>query len=282
MMNAGQYLDRRGNLFWWCLEILFILLLAFVDYLTGYELSFSLFYLAPISLAAWFKGRRLGLWLSAISAIIWFLADYLSGNRYYNPSLYVWNTLIRLSFFIIVTILLSALRKAYDTNQSLARVDFVSGAVSVGYFYSLAKNEMRRSARYKQPFTLVYIDLDNFKEINDLLGHSTGDRVLRAVTESVKCGIRETDAFGRLGGDEFALLLPETDEREARTAITRLHSDLSTVMRKNGWKVTFSIGAVTYKKPPVSVDEMVKLADSTMYSIKSSTKNGTAYCVYEN
>jgi len=279
-MDAAHYLEKRSYLFWWCLEILFVVFLGAIDYLTGYELTFSLFYLAPISLVSWFKGKRIGLWISAISSLAWFLADYLSGNRYSNPSIYVWNTLIRLTFFLIVTSLLSALRKAYLATQSQARVDFVSGAFSVGYFYTLAKNEMERSARYKKPFTLLYIDLDNFKEINDLLGHSTGDRVLRTVADNILCRIRSNDTFARLGGDEFALLLPETGEDEARNVIARLHSDLSAIMQKHGWKVTFSIGAVTYKQPPESVDEMVKLADSTMYTVKSRSKNGVAYRVY--
>ena len=86
----------------------------------------------------------------------------------------------------------------------------------------------------------------------------------------------------RLGGDEFALLLPETGEEEARNVITRLRSNLAGVMLKNDWTVTFSVGVVTYRRPPASVDEMVKLADSAMYSVKTSTKNGVSYRVYAN
>ena len=282
LMNAALFLEKRSNLFWGCLIGLSIILLGIIDFLTGYELTFSLFYLAPISLVAWFKGKRFALLASAISAIAWFLADFFSGNRYSDSSLYVWNTLIRLSFFFIVSTLLSELKKAYDSNKLLARVDFVSGAVSVSYFYTLAKNEIERSARYDKPLTFAYIDLDNFKEINDLLGHSIGDLVLRTVTENIQCQIRTNDTLARLGGDEFALLLPETGEEEARNVITRLRSNLAAVMLKNGWTVTFSVGVVTYCRPPASVDEMVKLADSTMYSVKTSTKNGVAYRVYAN
>ena len=88
--------------------------------------------------------------------------------------------------------------------------------MSVSYFYTLAKNEIERSARYDKPLTFAYIDLDNFKEINDLLGHSIGDRVLRTVTENIQSQIRTNDTLARLGGDEFALLLPETCEEDAR------------------------------------------------------------------
>ena len=280
VMNTILFFEKRSNLFWGIVGVASVILLGIIDYLTGYELSFSLFYLAPISLIAWFKGRRFGLVISAISAIAWFLADYLSGNRYSNPSIYVWNTLIRLGFFVIVTWLFSALREAYDTNQELVRVDFVTGAVSIRYFYDLAKIEIGRSARYNRPFTLVYIDVDDFKAINDRLGHSTGDRVLRTVTENIQRQIRPADTLARLGGDEFALLLPETDEEEARNVIARLHTNLVNDMLKNGWMVTFSVGVVTFSQPPKSVDDMVKLADSAMYSVKTGSKNGVAYRLY--
>ena len=79
VMNTILFFEKRSNLFWGIVGVASVILLGIIDYLTGYELSFSLFYLAPISLIAWFKGRRFGLVISAISAIAWFLADYLSG-----------------------------------------------------------------------------------------------------------------------------------------------------------------------------------------------------------
>ena len=106
-MGWALFLEKRSDLFWGCLVGLSIILLGIIDFLTGYELTFSLFYLAPIFLVAWFKGKRFALLASAISAIAWFLADLFSGNRYSDSSLYVWNTLIRLVFFFIVTTLLS-------------------------------------------------------------------------------------------------------------------------------------------------------------------------------
>jgi len=279
-MNAAIFLEKRSNLFWILLGSLSVIFLGLVDYLTGYELSFSLFYLAPIALISWFKQRKFGLLVSVISAITWVAADYLGGNRYSNLTIFAWNMFIRLVFFVIVTLLLSALRDAYKKNQALARMDFVSGAVSASHFYDVARIEIERSARYKKPFTFAYIDLDNFKKVNDVLGHSTGDRVLRAVTEHVHGQIRLADTFARLGGDEFALLLPETDEDKAKSVIPRIHSILTEAMHEKGWEVTFSIGAVTYRQPPESVDEMVKLADGVMYTIKTNSKNGVAFHLY--
>ena len=279
-MNVGLWLERRGKLFWWVTGIGLIFIVGLVDYLTGYEMNFSLFYIVPIFLAAWYASGKAGVVISTLSAFALFVADLLSGLVYSHASIYVWNTILLAAFFFIVALLAAALRKSYRANQDLARIDYVTGAVSIRFFYDLAKVEIGRSARYKRPFTLAYFDLDNFKSINDTLGHSTGDRVLREVAETIRRHIRKSDTFARLGGDEFALLLPETAEMEAQTMIARLQTDLAAELARKGWQVTFSVGVVTYKEPPANVDDMVKLADDLMYTVKTNTKNGVAYQLY--
>jgi diguanylate cyclase (GGDEF)-like protein len=279
-MNADSFLKKQSRLFWGIVGFVFVVLLGFIDYATGYEINISFFYLIPIALLSWYAGRQFGLFAATASAVAWFIADYFSGLAYSHPAIYVWNTLLRLIFFAAVSGLIDTVQKGNRTNQDLARVDYVTGAVSIRYFYELAKIEILRSERYKRPFTFVYIDMDNFKSINDRLGHSTGDRVLRAVTESIQKQIRPSDTFGRLGGDEFGLLLPETAEEDARKVINRIHISLVNEMLRNSWVVTFSVGVVTYLQSPQSVDEMVKLADSAMYQVKNKGKNGVSYQVY--
>ena len=279
-MNITLFFKKRSPLFWGIAGITLIAVLGFLDYATGYEMTISLFYLIPIFLVSWYAGPRLGLFISTAAAFSLFFADYIGGLEYSHFTIYVWNALLWVGFFFIVTWLVSALRKSFLANQELARVDYVTGAVSIRFFYELAKVEIGRSARYNRPFTFAYFDLDNFKTINDTLGHSTGDLVLRSVADNVRHHIRKTDTFARLGGDEFALLLPETDETEATTMVGRLHADLEAELSQKGWNVTFSIGVVSFKEPPASVDDMVKLADSVMYSVKTSAKNGVAYQLY--
>jgi diguanylate cyclase (GGDEF)-like protein len=279
-MNARRFLEGRSQFFWGAVGILLIILLGVLDYITGYEMTISLFYLIPIYLAAWYGSTSLGLFISAMCALALFFADYMSGLVYSRPTIYIWNMLLWVGFFFVVAGLVSALRKTYRVNQELARVDYVTGAVSIRFFYELAKTEIMRSGRYERPFTFAYFDIDNFKTINDTLGHSTGDRVLRAVAENIRRHIRKSDTFARLGGDEFALLLPETEGEEAKALIARLSTDLEADLEKNSWRVTFSVGVVTFAKPPASVDDMVKLTDAVMYSIKTDSKNGVAYQLY--
>jgi diguanylate cyclase (GGDEF)-like protein len=279
-MRLIAFLDKRGKWFWGAVGFILVLLLGIVDYWTGVELSITLFYLIPIFLITWFAGRNLGLAISAISAITWFITDYTNGLVYSNKFIYVWNTLIRLGFFIVSSRLLSALKNALKANQESARFDYVTGAASVRYFYELAQTEVSRFKRYTRPFTFIYIDLDNFKAVNDRLGHIIGDKLLRVVTESIQRQIRPTDILARLGGDEFGLFLPETNQEEARQVISRIHSGLVGEMLSHSWVVTFSIGVVTFIQMPKSVDDMVKLADNVMYSVKTTTKNGVQYHAY--
>ena len=200
MMGLMPFLEKRSKLFWGVVGFILVVVLGIVDYLTGVELSITLFYLIPIFLVTWFAGGNLGLVMSAASVMTWFLTDYANGLIYSNVMVYVWNTLIRLGFFIVSSRLLSELRKALNTIQESARVDFLTGAKSVRYFYELARIEISRYQRTKHPLTLAYIDLDNFKAINDHLGHTTGDMVLRVITESVQRQIRPADLLARLGG----------------------------------------------------------------------------------
>jgi diguanylate cyclase (GGDEF)-like protein len=254
--------------------------IGILDYLTGYELAFSVFYVIPISIATWLAGRGHGIMASSVSAIVWLGADEASGHFYSNPFVPVWNTLIRLSFFIIIALLLSALKSAMEREKELARTDFLTGAVNSRLFLELLQMEIDRLQRYKRPFTLIYLDLDNFKTINDRLGHLVGDQVLHAIVSYTKEHLRKTDVIARLGGDEFAILLPETSQESARASLTKLQGGLLQEMQKNGWQLTFSAGVLTCNSAPNLTNELVKMADELTYMVKRNGKNAVEYSIY--
>jgi diguanylate cyclase (GGDEF)-like protein len=280
MMNAAAFFERRTKPFWVIAGVVLVILLGIIDYFSGYELNLSLFYLIPIFIVVWYTDGRMGLVLSFASTGVAFLANYFAGQTYSNPTILVSNTLLHLGFYLLVAWLVASLKKTSTGNLELARTDYVTGAISIRYFYELAQIEIKRSQRYRHPITMAYIDLDNFKTVNDQLGHSTGDRVLRAVTDGIRRQVRNQDTLARLGGDEFVLLLPETDGVAARTALNKIHASLVDEMLRNGWMVTFSMGVVTFKEAPKTVDEMVKMADNVMYSVKVAGKNGVKYSTY--
>ena len=279
-MHTIDRLEKWSKSLWLLIGFVLILGLGLLDFLTGYEFSFSLFYLLPISLVVWFAGRLLGVAASIASAVAWLLADILSGNHYSSPIIYFWNTAIRFGFFLIVTLLLAALKKALEREKVVSRTDRLTGAASVDFFYELFQAEIYRFQRNQHPFTLVYIDLDNFKAVNDQFGHSVGDMVLRSVVSQSRNVLRKTDIVARLGGDEFAILFPETDQKTAQALIPRIQQGLLAEMKKSNWPVTFSIGAITFLATPGTINDLIKMADDLMYTVKNDGKNAIGYSVY--
>ena len=258
-----------------------VLLIGVVDYFTGVELSLSFFYLIPISMAAWVLGKYTGLTYSVLSATVWLVSNLLSGQTFSNMFIGVWNTLIRFGFYGVVTILLAELRNALEEEHLLANTDPLTGALNRRSFNEIAEKKMIVAEVNKRPYTLVYIDLDNFKTINDQLGHAIGDLVLKTVVDTIRKQIRITDFLARLGGDEFAVLLTDIGEEGARRIVQRLQQALLEKMKMHAWEITFSIGVLTFLTMPESVDEMVSLTDGLMYEVKVGGKNAIKYSVYE-
>jgi len=275
-MKAIAALEKLGQPFWIIGGLTLLCGVGILDYWTGYELSFSLFYLLPIALLTWFTSDKLGIIAAFASAGVWLAADILAGASYSRPAIYFWNTAIRLGFFLL-TVFFLKLGKALEREKDLARTDYVTGAVNSRFFHTLAQRETDRSARYRYPFTIAYIDLDNFKTINDRLGHTTGDKVLSAVANTIQRNLRKTDVVARVGGDEFSILLPEVGLEAAQVVISKMHRGLLEEMRKNGWSVTFSIGVSTFTGAPRPVDEVISMADKAMCSVKNDGKNNIGY-----
>ena len=125
--HLAKSLENRSSLFWTIAGIILVGLLGIVDYLTGYEISFSLFYLAPVALVTSYVSLRLGLIISILSAVTRLVAEIAAGKEYTQAIIYLWNTLIRFGFFMIMTYLISELRKVHEVQRTLARTDYVSG-----------------------------------------------------------------------------------------------------------------------------------------------------------
>jgi diguanylate cyclase (GGDEF)-like protein/PAS domain S-box-containing protein len=165
------------------------------------------------------------------------------------------------------------LKVALESEKNLSRVDFLTNISNRRAFTEILQKEAARSRRYKRPLTLAYIDLDNFKQVNDQLGHELGDELLRLVAQTICANIRGTDTLARLGGDEFALLLPETGEEAANAVVAKLRNVLLATAQARQWPVTLSIGLATFAKPGESVEQIVKVADDLMYAAKNEGKN---------
>jgi diguanylate cyclase (GGDEF)-like protein len=278
-MRKLSSLEQRSRPFWIATAVLLIALVAVIDILTGPEVSFALFYLAPIVLVTWFTGRPLGVATSVLSAIAWSIADAVSGTTYSHPLIRYWNTGTRLAFFLMATFFLPLLQ-ALEREKELARRDSLTGAANRLSFVESVQGELVRSRRYDRPFTIVFADIDNFKAVNDRFGHAAGDQLLRAVVSRAKGNLRQSDLVARIGGDEFAFLMPETSPEAAKRAVTKLQSALLDEMRQRDLPVTFSIGALTCLAVPGTIDDLMKRVDELMYAAKKQGKNQAAFDVY--
>lgn len=254
-----------------------ILVIGLLDYLTGNEVAFSLFYMLPIALVTLAVDLKAGLIMSFLSALILLAAEIAAGQVLSHPSLYFLNTLIRTLFYAVVTYLVAELQKSRKEERLAARTDFTTGAVNARYFNELLQMEISRIRRYPHPITLVYIDVDNFKLVNDLFGHKIGDDVLRCIADELKSQLRSTDTVARLGGDEFVMLLPSTRQPEARLVVSKVYDHLLETMRERNWPVTFSMGAVTCEFSPYSAEQLINMADELMYEVKNTTKNNVRF-----
>ena len=115
--------------------------------------------------------------------------------------------------------------------------------------------------------------------MNDRLGHSAGDQLLRAIAQTIRRSVRATDVVARLGGDEFALLLPETGGEAAQAALRKIRRRLRREVQKSGAALTVSVGILTCAAPPHTTDELIRMADELMYSVKSKGKDAIAHKV---
>ena len=273
MSQFDNYLQKQSpsKILW--VSFLFILLIAGVDYLTGDELSFSIFYLLPVILSAWYVSYAYSYTVSVMSAIAWFLIDHTSGDKYSYFVIPYWNAFVRFGFFIVVASLIRRLHKALKTLEVLAQQDGLTGIMNARTFKLGAERLFDLAVRHKRPLALGYIDLDGFKNINDSLGHDVGDQVLKAVSAVIKKRARISDLNGRLGGDEFAILLPDTTVVGAQVFFAELRESLLNMAVRHQWPVGFSIGIATFNAPSVNVDEAIKYADTLMYEVKKSGKN---------
>jgi diguanylate cyclase (GGDEF)-like protein len=269
-----DFLNRQPKATIFLLGILISLLVATTDFLPHDRLfSFVIFYLVPILLVTWFAGRVAGIFMAVICAGMWLLSDLLRDISGQSPIVPYVNMVIKLGFFIWVASMLFDLKKALQLQKLLSRTDYLTGLFNRRYFSELAVREIQRMQRYGHPFTFLYMDIDDFKVVNDRFGHVAGDGLLRAVGSALKTTVRQTDIPVRLGGDEFAVLMPETHSEGAAAALKRIREKLSDSAIENKHPVTFSFGSVTFTRPPESLDEMIQKTDRLMYQVKESGKN---------
>ncbi|GAB4498754.1 MAG: hypothetical protein OHK003_12100 [Anaerolineales bacterium] len=165
--------------------------------------------------------------------------------------------------------------RLFDSIQQLANTDPLTGILNRRRFFELAEVEFSKSSTSNMPFSVIMLDVDDFKQFNDRHGHKVGDSVLTLVAETCKTSLRTDDILGRLGGEEFAVALPNTRLEDALEVAARLRRAIQEVNLSDGSiiAITVSVGVAEFDYNCKSLDELLDRADKAMYTSKNSGRN---------
>src|SRR5207249_3256716 len=185
------------------------------------ELHLGVLYVIPVLLASWHDGMAWGIVFGVATSVLRFLVGI---DQLPPTTTLTFRTLNEASYLAVVAVAIAGLSQLRQTQAQLERAatnDPLTNVHNARAFSEELAQELGRNRRYGRPLALIYLDLDDFKKVNDAHGHATGDAVLRLVADAMRGAVRQADVVGTLGGDEFGVLMPETDGDVARAAETR-------------------------------------------------------------
>jgi diguanylate cyclase (GGDEF)-like protein len=177
----------------------------------------------------------------------------------------------------------NALRNAqlFEEVEQRARTDFLTGLPNHRFFQATLSVELARAHRHNRNLSLLMIDLDFLKEVNDRFGHPSGDTVIRKVAETIRSRCREIDFPARYGGEEFAVILPETPLGGAVQAADRIREGIAALEFPGIGKITASIGVANYPLNALSKEDLIRVADKALYVAKNGGRDRVAYFNYQ-
>jgi len=252
--------------------VVLTLVVYWVNAVTPPDGRFGILYTIPVLLVTWTEGLVWGIVFAAATTVF---REAIAWVQMPVDTPMLWRVMNGLAYLAVLGVAMAGLQTLRHSQAQLARLvtqDSLTNVLNARAFAERLGQELDRNRRYPRPLALMYMDLDNFKVINDTHGHQTGDAVLRLVADAMRSSVRQADVVGRLGGDEFAVLMPETDAPLADAAAKRLVVGLRTVF-KGTPTVTASIGVVSCTSTDASTDDLLRRADQAMYDAKKSGKD---------
>lgn len=263
----------------WIVAVAMIAALGWLRVHTVAQYAFASAAILPVLLVTWAGGLRHGLAISFLAIVMWVAADLLAEL----PSDTVWvpffNGLTRFAIFSLVVYLAVSLRTLLQRERDQAMTDALTALPNRRAFFSAGEAETIRALRYGHPLAIIFIDLDNFKSLNDNRGHNVGDAALKAVASALRGALRATDTVARLGGDEFALIFPEISQTAATETGNKVHSRLSAALEPYP-PVGASVGVAWFQAATGDFETMMIAADDLMYAMKGAGKGGVRVGVF--
>ena len=185
----------------------------------------------------------------------------------------LWEAAIVFLGLATVSVAAGLLRRAQDSLNQHQRIDPLTGLNNLQSFWEKSQAEIKRARRSRQPFSLIYIDIDNLKETNDLLGFVYGNRLLEAFARELRDHIRSSDIAARFGGDEFVILLPETKVEQAKGAALKIQNSFRNAAEGQNPSATISLGIVTVFNPDLELEAVMQQASDMLLQAKGQGGN---------
>ena len=272
------------------LALLIVALLAAVgrlDYVTGPWASFALLYVTPVLAAAWWLGRGPALLAGVTAGVAWFEAEALGQHGEPTAAL-IWNSVSRVVMLVAMASMVVRIRadrrRLKEVNERLAelltgaerlaRTDPLTGLPNRRAFIEQVEAHLARARRSQKAVCLAYLDIDNFKNLNDHKGHPEGDEFLKRVAAAIKETVRAGDVAARLGGDEFAVLFSDPRQDAVEPLAVRLLQRVRALGdRYPGLDLGASVGMAWFEVPPDDSALLLQRADAAMYRAKGAGKH---------
>ena len=253
-----------------------LLALGIVDYWMGKDIRMDSLYVIPLAVIAIHCNRRRDV---GFAFLLMFALQTLVLFSYDTPRTTKWTSLgIAALLGLFVLVLCRLVSASFLRLRQTSSLDSLTGLHNRRSFESLAEQEIARHRRYGGVFSLVVIDLDHFKALNDSRGHAAGDAALKLFAKMLVHLTRETDVLARIGGDEFAILMPNTTRDDCASHCQGMVVEIAKRMTESGLAITASMGAFTIEQPVLSFLEAYEQADKAMYEAKAKGKNTSVNC----
>jgi diguanylate cyclase (GGDEF)-like protein len=248
------------------------LLVMVIDYLTGSLAPMGVYYLIPVTMSTWYFGRLIGWATVTIASVLLstvVISDFGSSDIIRRA---IQGRIPYFLFGIFYVVVVDNIQKRLRMEQVASRTCSLTGLFNHRGFIQELEEMLEVASRTNADVSLAYIDLDNFKGVNDSKGHAEGDRVLKHVANVLSTYSRKTDRACRVGGDEFAVIML-SGTIGAKHHIEMLHKRMS--QGKQG--IGSSVGCITFSSPLPTVHQAIESADALMYKVKRNGKNRCSF-----
>lgn len=291
-VTGGAARSRKRGLMRTLVLLLIIAVIGAIDYASGMAVVISVLYFIPIIAAGWFLLPERAVAVALVATLAWLVADVGWRGSGELKAVLLWNACAGVLTLVAVTFLVQRARWEHDSllgaNRQLdlalaretetARTDALTGLPNARALSEALTRELVRGRRSGTPLSLLYIDLDDFKEVNDRYGHAAGDELLGRVGATLGSVLRAGDIAARIGGDEFVVLLAGLSANSAKEVAARIVANVAAeAKRYPAAPLGASVGVVHYARSfPAGAGEMLSRGDAVMYAAKHGGKGRVA------